>query len=104
MPGLKLNLSAILIILFIIAVSAYIFYKIHYTKKNGIETDATVTAIEDEGPGTDASYNYYVRYIMDGQAVEAKLSNPGFGKGLEVGTQIRIRYLPDKPKTVVWMK
>ncbi len=104
MTDLKLNLSAILIILFIIAVAAYVFCKIHYTKKNGIETDATITAIEDEGLSTDASYNYYVRYIMNGQEVEAKLSNPGFGKGLEVGTQIRIKYLPEKPKIVVWVK
>ena len=104
MPDLKLNPSAILVILFIIAAAAYVFCKIHYTKKNGIETDATITAIEDEGLSTDASYNYYVRYYMDGQAVEARLSNPGFGKGLEVGKQIRIKYLPEKPNTVVWVK
>ena len=104
MPDLKLNSSVILIILFIIAVAAYVFYKIHYTKRNGIETDATVTAIEDEALSSDASYTYYVRYIMNGQVVEAKLSNPGFGKGLEVGTQIRIRYLPEKPGIVVWVK
>ena len=104
MPDLKQNPLAILIIVFIIAVAAYVFYKIHYTKKNGIETDATITAIEDEGLSTEASYNYYVRYIMNGQAVEAKLSNQGFGKGLKVGTQIRIKYLPEKPKTVVWVK
>ncbi len=104
MPDLKLNPSAILIILFVIAAAAYVFCKIHYTKKNGIETDSTVTAIEDEGLSTDASCNYYVKYIVNGQAVEARLSNPGFGKGLEVGTQIRIKYLPEKPKTVVWVK
>ncbi len=104
MPDLKLNLPVILIILVIIAAVAYIFYKIHYTKKKGIETDAIITAIEDEDLSTDASYTYYVRYSMNGQTVEAKLSNPGFGKGLEVGAQIRIKYLPEKPKIVVWVR
>ena len=72
--------------------------------KNGIEADAVITRIEDEGIGTDTSFNYYVRYTMNGQAVEAKLSNPGFGKGLEVGAQIRIKYLPEKPNIVVRVK
>ena len=101
---MNLNLPAILIILAIIAGAAYIFYKIHYTKENGIETDAVITAVEDEGLGADASYTYYVRYYMNGQTVEARLSNPGFGKGLEPGAQIRIRYLPEKPETAVWVK
>ena len=101
---MKPDLTAILILLVIIAGAAYILYKIHYTKKNGIETDAIITAIEDEGLSTEASYTYYVRYYMSGQTVEAKVSNPGFGKGLEVGAQIRIRYLPEKPKTVVWVR
>lgn len=101
---MNLNLPAILILLVILAGAAYIFYRIHYTKKNGIETDAVITAIEDEGLGPDASYTYYVRYYSNGQAVEARLSNPGFGKGLEAGAQIRIRYLPEKPETAVWVK
>ena len=101
---MDLNLPAILILLVILAGAAYIFCRIHYTKKNGIETDAVITAIEDEGLGTEASYTCYVRYYAGGQTVEARLSNPGFGKGLELGAQIRIRYLPEKPNTVVWVK
>ena len=96
-----MNPLAIAAIVFVVAAAAYVFYKIQYTKKNGIETDAVITRIEDEGIGTDTSFNYYVRYTMNGQAVEAKLSNPGFGKGLKVDAQIRIKYLPEKPNIVV---
>ena len=38
MPDLKLNLPVILIILVIIAAVAYVFYKIHYTKKIEVKT------------------------------------------------------------------
>ena len=86
-----MNPFAIAAILFAIAAAAYVFYKIQYTKKNGIEAEAVITRIEEEGIGSDTSYNYFVRYTMNGQSVEAKLSNPGFGKGLEVGAQIRIK-------------
>ena len=96
-----MNPLAIAAIVFVVAAAAYVFYKIQYTKKNGIETDAVITRIEDEGIGTDTSFSHYVRYTMNRQAVEAKLSNPGFGKGLEVGAQIRIKYLPEKPNIVV---
>ena len=96
-----MNPLAIAAIVFVVAAAAYVFYKIQYTKKNGIETEAVITRIEDEGIGTDTSFNYYVRYTMNGQAIEAKLSNPGFGKGLEVDAQIRIKYLPDQPNIVV---
>ena len=96
-----MNPLAIAAIVFVVAAAAYVFYKIQYTKKNGIETDAVITRIEDEGIGTDTSFSHYVRYTMNRQAVEAKLSNPGFGKGLEVRAQIRIKYLPEKPNIVV---
>ena len=96
-----MNPFAIIAILFIITGAGFVFYNIHHIKKNGIETDAVITRIEDEGIGTDTSYNYYVCYTERGQKIEAKLSNPGFGKGLEVGAQIRIKYLPEKPNIVV---
>ena len=99
-----MNYFAIFAILFIITGASYVFYNIHRVKKNGIETDAVITRIEDVGMGTDTSYDYYVSYTERGQKIEAKLSNPGFGRGLEVGTEIRIKYLPEKPNIVVWIK
>ena len=99
-----MNYFAIFAILFIVAGVAYVFYNIHRVKKNGIETDAVITRIEDVGMGTDTSYDYYVCYTERGQKIEAKLSNPGFGRGLEVGAEIRIKYLPEKPNIAVWIK
>ena len=99
-----MNIFAIIAILFIVAGAAYVFYNIHRVKKNGIETDAVITRIEDVGMGTDTSYDYYVCYTERGQKIEAKLSNPGFGRGLEVGAEIRIKYLPEKPNIAVWIK
>ena len=99
-----MNPFAVVAILALVAATVFVFYKIHYTKKNGIETVGTITRIEDESMGEDVTYGYYVRYTLNGQEVEAKLSNPGFGKGIEVGAQIKIKYLPEKPNIVVRMK
>jgi len=99
-----MNPFAIIAVLLFIAGAGYVFYNIHHIKKKGIETDAVITRIEDEGIGTDTSYNYYVCYMERGQKIEAKLSNPGFGRGLEVGAEIRIRFLPEKPNIAVWIK
>ena len=77
-----MNPFAIIVILFIIVGAGYVFYNIQRIKKNGIETDAVITRIEDVGTGTDTSYDYYVCYTERGQKIEAKISNPGFGKGL----------------------
>ena len=95
---------AVVVIVVLIAGIVFVFTKIHYTKKNGIETVGTISRIEDGSIGEDISYGYYVRYTLNGQAVEAKLSNPGFGKGLEVGAQIKIKYLPEKPTIAVRVK
>lgn len=99
-----MNIFAIIAIAFIIAAAGFVFYNIHRIKKNGIETNAVITRIEDVGIGTDTSYNYFVCYTEGGRKIEAKLSNPGFGRGLEVGAEIRIRYLPEKPNVAVWIK
>ena len=99
-----MNPFAIIAVLLFIAGAGYVFYNIQRIKKNGIETDAVITRIEDVGIGTDTSYDYYVCYTERGQKIEAKLSNPGFGGGLEVGAEIRIRFLPEKPNIAVWIK
>jgi len=99
-----MNPFAIIAVLLFIAGAGYVIYNIQRIKKNGIETDAVITRIEDVGIGTDTSYDYYVCYTERGQKIEAKLSNPGFGRGLEVGAEIRIRFLPEKPNIAVWIK
>lgn len=98
------------IILIVIAVAAFVFYRIWYVKKHGIEVEGVISRIE-EGMDSDSSvsYTYYVRYVRsdnegNGQTTEALLSNPGFAKGLEVGARIKIKYLPEKPNMAVWVK
>lgn len=67
------------------------------TDKNGIETDAVVSRIVDDGTQTDIDLNVYVRYCAaDGEEVEAILSNPR--SDLEEGQRVRIKYHP-KMKT-----
>jgi hypothetical protein len=108
--GMKMSPFAIIVLVFIAAAAIWIFGTILYTKKNGIEADAVITRIrESVDSDMDVTYEYDVRYIrsdgeMNGQEEEGVLSNPGFGKGLEVGAKIRIKYLPGNPRAVVWVK
>lgn len=61
--------------------------------ENGIETDAAVSRIVDDGTQTDIDINVYVRFIAeDGSEVEAVLSNPR--NDLEEGQRVRIKYHP----------
>ena len=99
----------IIIIAIVVAVAVYIFYRNWFTKKNGTETEAVVSRIEEyettDSDGTSTSYNYYVRYHdEDGHPHEARISNMGFSRGLIVGDQIRIKYLPEKPGMAVWIR
>ena len=73
-------------------------------QKNGIEADAVVSRIEDQETENDGhrevKYIYYVQYqTQDGKTVEAKLGNEP--AHLFVGSKLRIKYLPDKPKYVI---
>ena len=52
-----MNPFAIIAVLLFIAGAGYVFYNIHHIKKNGIETDAVITRIEDVGIGTETSYD-----------------------------------------------
>ena len=46
-------------------------------KENGIETDAVVSRIVDDGTQTEGDINVYVRYRTDdGEEIEGILSNP----------------------------
>ena len=63
------------------------------TEKNGIEADAIVSRIVDDGTPADIDINVYVRYRTEnGGEAEAILSNPR--PDLEEGQHVRIRYHP----------
>lgn len=85
--------------------------------QNGIETDAVVSRVKenvssDPGGGVSVSYTYYVTYRgMNGQTVEAQLAS---GKSFDVkigkkawdydlheGTQVRVKYLPERPNYAI---
>ena len=61
--------------------------------KNGIEADAVVSRITDDGSQGDIDINVYVRYRTEnGEEIEGILSNPR--AGLEEGQPVRIKYHP----------
>ena len=61
--------------------------------ENGIETDAVVSRIVDDGTPEDVDINVYVRYCTDdGNEIEGILSNPRMD--LREGQQVRIKYHP----------
>ena len=75
--------------------------------ERGIEADAVVSRIneiETENDGQrETRYEYFVKYRNEaGETVEAKLGNlPRF---LMEGTELRVKYLPEKPKYVLTVK
>ena len=65
------------------------------TEKNGIEADAMISRIVDDGTQTDIDINVYVRYrTANGEEAEAVLSNPR--SDLEEGQRVRIKYHPKR--------
>ena len=61
--------------------------------ENGIETDAVVSRITDDGTPEDIDINVYVRYCTEnGKEIEGVLSNPR--ADLEEGQPVRIKYHP----------
>ena len=91
----------LLVVAFLIIRTRRINGEIH---QNGIEADAVVSRIKEiEGEDADGhrevSYEYYVTYrSQDGQTVEARLGNPP--RFAMVGTELKVKYLPEKPKYV----
>ncbi|MBQ8954371.1 MAG: DUF3592 domain-containing protein [Clostridia bacterium] len=76
--------------------------------ENGIEADAVVSRVKEiEKDNDDGSqeyeYEYFVKYkTQSGETVEAKLGNPP--RFLTEGKQLRVKYLPEKPKYVLMVK
>ena len=63
------------------------------TEKNGIEADAIISRIVDDGTPTDIDINVYVCYrTANGEEAEAILANPR--SDLEEGQRVRIKYHP----------
>ena len=63
------------------------------TEKNGIETDAIISRIVDDGTPTDIDINVYVCYrTANGEEAEAILANPR--SDLEEVQRVRIKYHP----------
>ena len=91
----------------IVAAAIYTFIRNRKIRKNGVETDAVVSRIDESvsaSPDTvDVNYIYYVTYVsQDGKTVEARLdSAPGYTR---VGEPVRIKYLPEKPNFAVIVK
>ena len=62
-------------------------------KENGIETNAVVSRIVDNGTPTEIDINVYVRFTDEyGEETEAVISNPR--SDLREGLQVRIKYHP----------
>lgn len=82
------------------AIWAFLFSK--KVKKEGVETEAVVSRIEEHewvGDAVDPdriTVCYYITYTnQEGQAVEALLSNPK-GLSFDIGSRMKIKYLPDR--------
>ena len=96
------------IIAAVLAGFVYNYKRSKAINEKGIETEAVVSRIkeiegEDADGRRDVRYEYYVKYQTEaGQTVEAKLGNPP--RFLMEGTQLRVKYLPEKPKYVLAVK
>ena len=80
----------------------YILITKRRIKRGGTETEATIFRIDSqESRNDDGTYHttsfYVVTYTGEnGQRVEATLIDPPMG--LKVGSRVKIKYSPDKPK------
>ena len=93
-----------IVVVVVVVIGVYSFLRNKKINENGIEADAVVSRIDtDTNTDADGSVStnetYYVDYQnAEGQIVTAKLGNPPFGA--VVGTTMRVKYLPEKPKYV----
>lgn len=101
------------VVIGVIAVAVIIGFIFNYKRskainERGIEVDAVVSRIKEvEGQDNDGNrttdYEYFVKYQNEsGETVEAKLGNPP--RFLIEGKQLRVKYLPEKPKYVLTVK
>ncbi len=83
-----------MVFLAVIAVGTLISHRIkNGIDENGIETDAVVSCIIDDGSPDEIDIDVYVRYRTEsGDEIEGVLSNPR--NDLQEGQQVRIKYHP----------
>lgn len=103
-----MNIMLIISLTFASAAAIYVIYNIVYIKKHGVKTNAVVSRIEEhltaDSDGSSVDYYIFVEYKdATGNIQEAKITNQGF-KAFEVGDQLLIKYLPEKPHVAVWVK
>ena len=103
-----MNVIIGIVIVLVIAGLVYNYNRSKKIKENGIEVDAVVSRIkeienEDSDGNRTYDHEYFVTYQNEaGETVEAKLGNPP--RFLTEGTQLRVKYLPEKPKYVIAVK
>lgn len=96
------------IVLAVIIGFIYNYKRSKAINEKGIEVDAVLSRIKEvEGQDSDGNrttdYEYFVKYKNEsGETVEAKLGNPP--RFITEGTQLRVKYLPEKPKYVLMVK
>ena len=104
-------ITIVIITLFVIffAVAGVItFIRNNNIRKIGIEADADVVKIEehdsvDSDGSITTTYTYYVIYrAQDGKEVTAAVNKAP--RKTRVGDVIKIKYLPEKPNYVVFVK
>ena len=101
-PFMYVIIGVVAVVVVIVAV--YSFLRNKKINENGIEAAAVVSRIDtdtqtDSDGSVSTNETYYVDYQnAEGEIVTAKLGNPPFGA--VVGTTIRVKYLPEKPKYV----
>ena len=80
-----------------ILICAVIFFLSRRMKKqieeNGIEVDAVISRITDDGAPDEIDLHYYARYVTaEGEEVEGLLANPT--ADLTEGQTVRVKYHP----------
>lgn len=96
------------IVLVVIIGFIYNYKRSKAINEKGIEVDAVLSRIKEvEGQDSDGNrttdYEYFVKYKNEsGETVKAKLGNPP--RFITEGTQLRVKYLPEKPKYVLMVK
>ena len=114
---LYIAVAVIVIVIAIVIGIVFTAKRNNAINQNGIEADAVVSRVKEneqtneEGIVTNVTYTYYVTYrTMGGQTVEAKLASgksfdnrigKSWDSDLREGSNVRIKYLPEKPNYVI---
>ena len=87
----------------IIIAIVFVVKRYNNIKKNGVVSRIEENETINDDGSTDYSYTYYVRFrAQDGQFIEARLG--GAPRLTREGEQVRIKYLPEKPRYAIIIK